>query len=234
MSASDCVYPFPGRTQRLRRLDTNPDRSTATRASLNAIDILRSAWEPLSAEVILFAVDGDDPLNASLVDVARPHRLLVKTSVGAGVRIDAVMSEPVITTTDELSQQAIETWLVGALHDVATSERQHCDWAELYFSACRAWVGPVGWRSGEAELRLQHDTGTVVVPIERTFSGAWLSGPRDPAFDQPPLQVQIRHEEGALTLRLTHHYGFWGDPHEPAAQRLDEIIHRLRAIGWAA
>jgi hypothetical protein len=70
------------------------------------------------------------------------------------------------------------------------------------------------------------------VPIERAPSGAWLSGPREPAFDQPPISVTLTNEEGRLTLQITRHYSYWVEPSEPAAERLDEVVDRLRAMGW--
>ena len=93
------------------------------------------------------------------------------------------------------------------------------------------WPSP-GWRSGENELRLHHDAGTVVVPIERAPSGAWLSGPREPAFDQPPVDIRLTNQMGLVTLSLTRNYAHWNDADEPAAQRLAEMIDRLRAMGW--
>jgi hypothetical protein len=231
MNISDWVYPFPGRGQSLRRVIEAADGAAVTRAALDALDVLRPALEPLSAEAVIFALDGHDPLTASVVDVARPHRLLVRTPVPAGVRISAAMIDPVTTEVPDLSRAAIEGWLEDALHDAAPPGG-HGEWDELNFNASRAWVGPVDWRSGEAELRLQQEGRTVVVPIERAPSGAWLSGPREPAFDQPPLDVRLTHRMGLVTLRLTGHYGYWIEPSEPAAQRLDEIIDRLRSTGW--
>jgi len=232
MSDFDYVDRFPGRTQCLSRVVEGSDIAAVTRAALDAIDVLRSAWEPLSAEAILFGVEGDNPWTALPVDVARPHRLLVKASVDTGVLVNAVMIDPVITTKDELSRRAIEVWLESALCDVVAGDGQHGEWSQLRFDASRAWVGPAGWRSDEAELRLRYEAGTVVAPIERAPSGAWLSGPRDPASDQPPISVRLTNQEGLVTLRLTRNYGYWLEPSEPASQRLDEVVDRLRAMGW--
>ena len=233
MSDTDRVYPFPGSAQCLSRFVEGADFAAVTRAALDAIDVLRSAWEPMSAEAILFGVEGNDPLTASLVDVARPHRLLVKSSVDPGVLVRAMMVDPVIKTEGELSRRAIESWLESALCDVVAGDGQHGEWSQLRFDAGRAWVGPAGWRSGEAELRLHYEAGTLVVPIERTPTGAWLSGPRDPASDQPPIAVRLTNQEGLVTLQLTRHYGYWLEPSEPAAERLDMAVDRLRTMGWA-
>lgn len=160
MTATVCR--FPGHSQSLSRFIDGSDIAAVTRGALDAIDVLRSVWEPLSA-------------------------------VGDG---------------------------------------QHDEWSDLLFHAGRAWVGPAGWRSGEAELRLHYEAGTVVVPIERAPSGAWRSGPHEPAFDQPPLDVRLTNREGLVTLQITRHYDYWLSPSEPAAQRLDEIVDRLRVMGW--
>ena len=234
MSEINYVHPFPGPRQALSRFVEGEDNAAIMRGALDAIDVLRSAWEPLSVEAVLFGVEGDDPLTASLVDdVARPHRLLVKKSIASGVLVQEMMVDPVITTEDELSRQAIGAWLEGALRDVVAGDRQHGEWSLLYFRAGRAWVGPVGWRSGEAELRLRHEGGMVVVPIERTQSGAWLSGPRDPAFDQPPIDVRLENTEGQVTLEIIRNYSYWLESGEPGARRLDELVDRLRSMGWA-
>jgi hypothetical protein len=234
MNDSDYVDRFPGRAQCLSQVIEGSEIAAVTRAALDAVDVLRFAWEPLSAEASLFGVEGDNPWTALPVEVARPHRLLVKASVDPGVLVNAMMIDPVITTEDELSRHAIEVWLESALRDVIAGDGRHGEWSQLRFDAGRAWVGPAGWRSGEADLRLHYEAGTVVVPIERALSGAWLSGPRDPASDQPPISVRLTNQEGLVTLQLTRHYGYWLESREPAAQRLDEIVDRLRAMGWAS
>lgn len=231
MSTMDWVYPFPGRGQSLRWNVEAADSATVTRVALDVLDVLRPVWEPLSAEATIFAVNGHDPLTASVVEVARPHHLLVAAPAPAGVRIAAAKVNPVMTEVPDLSRPAIERWLADALRDAAPLGGDS-EWDELTFNACRAWVAPPGWRSGETELRLRHEAGTVVVPIEHAESGAWISGPRQPAFDQPPLDVGFTQQMGLITLQLTRHYGYWLEPSEPAAQRLDEIIDRLRTMGW--
>src|SRR5262249_40064627 len=183
--------------QSLRWNGTHADFAVVTRVAMDAVDVLRSAWEPLSAEAVLFALDGPDPLTASTVDVARPHRLLVRAAVPPGVRIAAVMVDPVTSEAPELSRRIIERWLEGALLDV-TPTGGRGEWDQLSFRAGRAWIGPPDWRSGEDELHLRHEGRKMVVPIERAPSGTWLSGPREPAFDQPPLDVQFTNEMGLV------------------------------------
>jgi hypothetical protein len=233
MSASDWVYPFPGRGQSLSWNIESGDIAAVTRAALDALDVLRSAWEPLSAEAVLFALDGNDPLTASTVDVAHPHRLLVRAPLPAGVRIAAMMVDPVMTEVPDLSRPAIERWLEDAVCDVAPPGG-HGEWDVLHFRAGRAWIGPPGWRVGESEVRLRHDAGTVVVPLERAQSGVWLSGPREPAFDQPPLEIRLTNQMGLVTLDITRNYAHWVDASEPAARRLAEVVDRLTAMGWKA
>jgi hypothetical protein len=234
MIDSDYVDSFPGSSMRLCRFVEEAAISAVTRVVLDAIDVLRSSWEPLSAEVILYAVDGSDPMTRSLVKVEQPHRLLVKASIDEGIRVDSVMIDPVVSTEDELSRRAIESWLDGTLRGAIAGDGQHGEWREIFFRACSAWVGPTGWRSGETEVRLRHEARTVVIPIKRDPSGAWLSGPRQPAFDQAPIDVRITNEDGFVTLQLTRHYGYWLEQGEPAAQRFGETIARLRAMGWDA
>ncbi len=231
-NSSDRVCAFPGPVQSLHQVVETADVATITRVALDAIDVLRAMWEPLSAEAVLVALDGDDPMTAALVDVARPHRLLVRSSVSQGVLLAAVMVDPIVDEVPELSRNALASWLADALRDVAQGAGQHGEWTELSFHASRAWVGPGDWRPGEEELRLRHEAGTVVAPIERTASGSWLSGPRDPAFDQPPLDVRITHEMGLVTIKLTRNYGYWVDAGEPAAARYDEVVGQLRGMGW--
>jgi len=232
MSDCDLVYPFPGKSQSLFLIVEELDFAVTTRTALDAIDALRSAWEPLSAEAILFALDGDDSETASVVDIARPHRLLIKKSIDTGIVVESMMIDPVVAVEDDLSRCAIDIWLANALRDVITGDGQHGEWSQLRFDASRARVGSRDWRQGSAAVHLEHEVGTVVVPIERTSSGAWLSGPREPASDQPPVGVRITNQTGRLTLRVTRHYGYWTDPREPAAQHLDEVIDRLRELGW--
>jgi hypothetical protein len=231
MSTSDCVYPFPGRSETLFLNIESAEIAVVTRVALDALEALRPAWAPLSVEAVLFALDGDDPLTASLVDVEHPHRQLIQTPAPAGVVINSMMTDPVVTEAPELTGPVIERWLENALHDVAPPGG-HGEWEVLYLRAGRAWVGPAGWRGKEHQLRLHHDAGTVVAPIERTSSGAWLSGPREPASDQPPLDIRLTNRAGLVTLRLTRNYAHWIDANQPARQRLQEVMGRLLATGW--
>jgi len=232
MKETDYVHHFPGPTQRLARNVEVPDIGLVTCVALDAVDVVRAVWEPLSVEAVLYALQGDDPMTWSSVEVAQPHRLLVTPMSDANVVVSALMADPVVTTEHELSRRVIDSWLESALRDVVAGERQHGEWETIYFSAGRAWVGPVGWRADEVELYLNHEARTVVVPIERTPTGAWLSGPREPAFGQAPLDVELSNMAGRITLKITRNYGYWLDSAEPAAQRLDELINRLRRMGW--
>lgn len=131
--------------------------------------------------------------------------------------------------TPSLARMNIEAWLADALGQV--SAPAHGEWGELRFSAGRAWAGPPGWRAGEDQLYLRHEAGMVIAPIERDANGAWLSGPRAPAFDQPPVHVWFLQQAGGVTLTITRNYGHWIDP-SPARERLNERLDALRTAGW--
>lgn len=228
---SDWVLKFPGNTERLRRNVVGPDFSAVTRAALDAVDILRPAWEPLSADVAVFGLTSTDVIEADLVDISSPHWLLVRAPVPAGVRIESMWKDPVIRETPSLARANIEAWLADALGQV--SAPAYCEWSELRFSAGRAWAGPREWRAGEDELRLHTEAGTLVTPVERDAEGAWLSGPREPAFDQPPVAVRFLQQVGSLTLTITRNYGNWIDA-SPASDRLNERVTALHAAGWGS
>ena len=227
----DWVHHFPGASERLYRIVEGSEFAAVTHVALDAVDMLREVWEPLSAEAIVFGLTSTDIIEADLIDVAQPHWLLVRAPVLPGVRIDSLMRDPAIRETPSLARVNIEGWLADALGQA--SAPAHGEWSELYFRAGRAWAGPPGWRAGEDELRLHHEAGTVLAPIERDPDGAWISGPREPAFDQPPFELRFTHVEGRLTLMVTRHYGNWIDP-SPATDRLDERLAALRAANWEA
>ncbi|MCP3103044.1 hypothetical protein LZ198_29610 [Myxococcus sp. K15C18031901] len=70
------------------------------------------------------------------------------------------------------------------------------------------------------------------MPLERDEQGTWLSGPRDPAFDQPPLAVHLLQRWQALTLILTANYSYWLEDGEPSALRFKAALERLKELGW--
>ncbi len=225
----DRVHAFPGASERLHRIVEGPDFAAVTRVALDAVDTLRQVWEPLSAEAVIVALTSTDPTTAELVDVSRPHRLLACALVPKGVLVGAVTTDPVVREAPSLARVTIDAWLADALGE--TSAPAHGEWSELAFHAGRAWAGPPTWRADEAELHLRHEAGTVVAPIERDAAGAWLSGPRAPAFDQPPLDVRFTYDTGSLTLTITRHYGNWIDA-SPASERLNQRLAVLRTSGW--
>ncbi|MCE9572254.1 MAG: hypothetical protein K8W52_03785 [Deltaproteobacteria bacterium] len=232
MSNSDWVHHFPGRRQLLHRNVEAPDMVTVTRVALDALDVLRSWWEPLAAEAVLVALDSIDPETASLVEAVHPHRLLVRTEIPSGVRIVSVMTDPFTTEDPDLSHRTLETWLRDSERDAAPVDGRG-EWEQIMFNAARVCVGPRDWRSGEEELRLEHESGTIAVPIERTASGAWLSGPREPASDQPPLDIHLTTRMGRVTLAITRHYGFLLTAGEFAETCYAASLQQLRAMGWS-
>lgn len=228
--AEDWVHHFPGESQSLSRNLENADFAVLTRVALDAVDILRPAWEPLSAEAKVFGLSSTDVIEADLIELPHAHWLLVRASIPAAVRIASLWKDPVTRETPSLTRDNIETWLSDALGQA--SAPAHGEWSEIRFRAGRAWAGPPGWRAGEEGLHLRHDGRRVVAQIERDADGAWLSGPREPAFDQPPIEVELFQEVGSLTLTITRNYGNWIDA-SPATERLDERLTMLRAAGWA-
>jgi len=226
---SDWVHHFPGKSESLSRNFEDVNFAALTHVALDAVDILRPVWEPLSAEAKVYGLSSADMLEAKLVELSQPHWLLVRAPIPAGVRIASVWKDPVVRETPSLARTDIAAWLADALGQV--NAPAHGEWSEIRFRAGRAWAGPPGWRDGADELRLRHEGRTVVAPIEREADGAWLSGPREPAFDQPPIEVELFQEFGGLTLTITRNYGNWIDA-TPATQRLNERVAALRSAGW--
>jgi hypothetical protein len=233
MTDIDRVHPFPAPAQELQRVveEPWPEFGAVTSAALDVIDALRPIREPLSAEAEVVSFEGDDPYDYEVVPVARPHRLLVKAALPAGVAVPVVMREPVTATADALTRAAIAQWLADALAEAGGAARRHGEWTTLELGAGRCWVGPPGWRAGADEVRLRHGGGTLVVPIERDAAGAWLAGPRDGAVDQPPFAISFAHMAGLVTVQITRNYGYWLDAGD-ARDRLDVIVAQLRASGW--
>lgn len=230
-TVSDWVHNFPGNSASLNWNFADADFAAVTCVALDAVDMLRPAWEPLSAEAKVFGLTSTDMLAAELVEVSQPHWLLVRAALPAGVRIASRWKDPVTRETPSLTRANLEAWLVDAIGQV--SAPAHGEWEEIRFHAGRAWAGPPGWRAGEEELRLRHEGSTLVAPIERDVDGAWLSGPREPAFDQPPIEIELSYRFGGLTMTITRNYGNWIDA-SPATERLDERLAALRAAGWSS
>jgi hypothetical protein len=222
------VVKFPGDAYDFCKpiSDTDP---TGVTTVLNAVDALREDWEPLTAEVIVECPMGEPPRSRRLT---KPHWFISKTAIPSGVIVASAMNDSVRSSADTLSRRALEPWVHEA---IATSHAECSGKAELRqlrFDATRAHVGPPDWRGDRSVVQLRTDAGTLHVPLERDASGTWISGPRDPAFDQAAIGLHIQQEWGLLTVSIIVNYSFWLDEHEPAAAFLAKSIARLQELGW--
>ncbi|WP_437723476.1 hypothetical protein [Sorangium sp. So ce861] len=220
------VLGFPGESFIYRNgCDESDALGIAT--VLNAVDALREGWEPLSAEAVVATTEGDD------IPLRKPHWLLTRTSVPVGVVLRATWVDPVRADVATLSRLELEAWLNGALRACGV-ERPGLqpEWRELRFDACRARLGPPSWRADREALRLRTEAGALVAPLERDDRGTWVSGPREPAWDQAPLKVLFTQQWGLLSVHITVSYGFWLDEREPAAAELNRARASLEALEW--
>ncbi|AEI68397.1 hypothetical protein LILAB_32580 [Corallococcus macrosporus] len=230
MEIDGFVIKFPGHSFRFRNVMAEADASGFATA-LDAVDVLRACgWEPLSAETVLTCVT---PESAEDVSPARPHWLLARAEVPPGTIVQATRLEPVHARAERLSRPTLEGWLSSALADCGCTERDgKPEWRELRFDACRAWSGPRDWRGAQDVVRLRTDEGLLTVPLERDEQGTWLSGPRAPVSDQPPLTVLILQRWETLTLGISVNYSYWLQDGEPAAVRFKAALARLEELGW--
>lgn len=82
---SDRVTSFPGDSERLHRNVEGADFGAVTHAVLDAVDLLRPAWKPLSVEGQVYGLSSADIIEAELVELAR-HRgaMTYRSSEGRG------------------------------------------------------------------------------------------------------------------------------------------------------
>lgn len=230
MDLDGFVIKFPGHSFRFRNVRAESDASGFATA-LDAIDVLRTCgWEPLSAEAVLTCVT---PESTEDVGPAKSHWLRARAAVPPDLILQAMWINPIRARAERLCRPTLEGWLAGSLADCGCEERDgKPEWRELRFDACRAWSGPRDWRGTQDVVRLRTDAGVLTVPLERDEHGTWLSGPRDPAFDQPPLAVLILQRWETFTLGIAVNYSYWLEDGEPAAVRLKAALARLNALGW--
>lgn len=231
MELDGFVFKFPGQSFRYRNVMAESDVSGFATA-LDAVDVLRAGWEPLSAEAVVTCMD---PESAKDVRPAKPHWLLCRAALPSGIIVQSVMINPVRAQAESLSRPILEGWLGGALADCGCQKPEwKPEWRQLRFDACRARVGPRQWRANQDVVRLRTDAGVLTAPLERDAQGTWLSGPRDPAFDQPALVVDIQQRWEALTLTLAVNFSYWLDDSEPATAEFKAALARLEEMGWEA
>lgn len=225
------VFKFPGQSFRYWN-DIAESDSSGIATALDAVDVLRADWEPLSAEVV---VTCPDPEGAREDEPARPHWLLSRAALPPGVIVASLMVDPICTQAESLSRPTLEGWLSGALADCGCKRRDwRPEWNQLRFGASRARVGPRRWCEDHDVVRLHTDAGVLIASLERDEQGTWISGPRNPAFDQPALGVDILQRWGTLTFDINVSYSYWLDDLEPAAAHLQAARARLEALGWKA
>lgn len=232
MELDGFVIKFPGQSFRFRNVMGEADASGFATA-LEAVDVLRACgWEPLSAETVLTCVA---PESAEDVSPVKPYWLLSRAAVPPGIIVEATRINPVHARAECLSRPTLEGWLSSALADCGCEERDvKPEWRELRFDACRAWSGPRDWRGTQQNVvRLRTDAGVLTVPLERDEQGTWLSGPRHPVSDQPPLTVHILQRWETLTLGISVNYSYWLQDDEPAAVRFKAALARLEELDWA-
>ncbi|MCE9668360.1 hypothetical protein LY474_11105 [Myxococcus stipitatus] len=232
MELDGFVIKFPGQSFRFRNAMAESDISGFATA-LEAIDALRTCgWEPLSAETVVTCVD---PESAEDTRPAKPHWRLSRTAIPPGVILQAMMTnpDPVYAQAERLSRPVLEAWLSGSLTNCGCEKPGwRPEWRELRFDACRAWGGSRDWRGTQDAVRLRTDAGVLTVPLERDEQGTWLSGPRDPVSDQPPLAVSIHQRWETLTLGIAVNYSYWLQEGEPASARFKASLALLEALGW--
>jgi hypothetical protein len=229
MDTQGFVFKFPGQFFSYRRVAYDSDESGIATA-LDAVDALRQGWEPLAAEAGVFGLEGEDEVEV------RPPRsiwLLVRTALPSEIIVQSVMADPIRCETPTLSRPNLEAWLIGALA-ACSQDAPHLrpDWRELRFGASRTWLGPPDWRQHQTALQLQSDAGVLTAPLERDDRGTWVSGPREPVWDQPPLGAQVLQQWGALSLHVSVNYSLLVEKGEPAAAKLAEALNRVQALGW--
>jgi hypothetical protein len=225
------VFKFPGRSFRYWNAIAESDTSGFATA-LDALDVLRADWEPLSAEAVVTCVD---PEGAEEDEPARPHWLLSRAALPPNVIVASLMVDPIQTQAQHLSRPTLERWLSGALADCGCQKPGwRPEWSQLRFAASRTRVGPHNWRGNQDVVRLRTDAGILTAPLERDEQGTWISGPRNPAFDQPALGVDILQRWGTLTFDINVNFSYWLDDSEPAAVQLKAVRTRLEALGWKA
>ncbi len=225
------VFKFPGQMLRFRTVMAESDRSGFATA-LDAVDALRAGWQPLSAELV---VTCPDPECAEEGGAARPHWLLTRAAIPPAIIVQAMRIDPVHTAAENLCRPTLEGWLAASLADCGCEKRDRKpEWRELRFDASRAWMGSRDWRSSQDVVRLRTDAGTLAVPLERDEQGTWLSGPRDPAFDQAPLTVVLLQRWEALSLSIAVNVSYLLEHGEPAAGQFTSALSRLEAMGWKA
>jgi hypothetical protein len=225
------LHEFPGQTITLsfEAPEEITDELELTRIGLDAIDAFNLWVEPLAAELSLGLVDTniDYPVESPLP--ATPQWLVRRETIAEGIRIDAMLANPVVETRADLTTETLYEWIASALSQAPPEPQFRVTWRELRIGAVRVAV-PAALGSRK-ELVLTAGNGELRVPVDRDASGAWVSGPLEQLPTEPPIALRITNTDGYFVLQISRHWSIWTSG--AGATDIDESVQNLTQRGWS-
>jgi hypothetical protein len=228
--ADATLHEFPGQTVSLafEAPEDVTDELELVRLGLEAIDAFILWVEPLSAELSIGLLDVaanypvEDPLPK------RPQWMLCRDHLPPGVRVEAMLADPIVETRGALTTEALYAWIAAALAQDAP-DGFRTTWRELRIDAVR--VALPAELAGRDELLLAAGVGTHRIPVERDAGGAWIAGPIEQLPTEPPVALRITNTNGYFELQVARHMSVWTSG--PGARDVDESIASLTQRGWS-
>ncbi|HEY9905491.1 MAG TPA: hypothetical protein V6D43_24180 [Candidatus Sericytochromatia bacterium] len=233
---SDCfLHDFPGRSIRLKLLSPEEQEEDIQWAAnvMDVLDELGTVIQPLSADIMVGCRDRNLWLLDGSVDPPVPHWFIQASPLPTGVIVKPGLVNARVSQASELSRKTLMDWIQEALQQECPCAKTHqiC-WHELYIDATRARIADEVPFANRQSFVLDSDRGKFKFPLERRNDGLWVYGPIEELFTEPPFNLSIRNEEGALTIKILIHWSLWTQPNSASYSALNQAISQIVAKGW--
>lgn len=217
-----------------REPEADESDSALADIALSAAEVFGAGWlAPLAWELLVACRDADFYTDVNRVP-PQAHWLLRLEQVPAGIRIEPLYTAQVIETLPTLDSSSLCAWVDKALKQDCPGGSQFTPaWSSVWSRAMRVKLPDAQRFIGRASVAVEYHGGHASVPLERTGSDVWVSGPRTDSFMGPPGELHITNSDGFLTLALEGSWSLWID--DPAGrEQVDAAVERVLALdrGW--
>jgi hypothetical protein len=233
---SDCfLHDYPGREIGLSLLSPEEQKEDIQWAGnvMDMLDELRTVIQPLSVDMMVGCRDRNLWLLDRYVKPPVPHWFIQASPLPTGVIVTPELANTRVSQASELSRKTLMDWIQEALQQECPCAKTHqiC-WHRLYIAATRARIADEVPFANRQSFVLDSDRGKFKFPLERRNDGLWVYGPIEELFTEPPFNLSITNEEGALTIHMLLHWSLWTQPDSASYAALHQALSQIVAKGW--
>lgn len=233
---SDCfLHDFPGREIGLSLLSPQEQKEDIQWAAnvMDVLDELGTVIQPLSANMIVGCRDRNLWLLDRSVKPPVPHWFIHTSPLPTGVIVKPGLANARVSQASELSRKTLIDWIYEALQQECPCATTHqiC-WHELYINATRARIADEAPFANRQSFVLHSYRGKFKFPLERRNDELWVYGPIEELFTEPPFNLSISNEEGAIDIKILVHWSLWTQPDSLDYAALHQALSRIVSKGW--